>query len=97
MARVVERRVSEFNAQYIANMAWAFGTVKHRNEKLFAAVARAVERRLSGEHALRDACVLSAANDMILRRTTSVTVRLSWPHIDVKIQMCVCRAWVELN
>ena len=33
--------------QDVANTAWAFATVKHRNEKLFAALARAAERRLS--------------------------------------------------
>ena len=42
---------------------------------------RAVERRLSGEHALRDAC--SVLNDMILGRTTSVRVLLSRPHIEL--------------
>ena len=35
------------NEQNIANTAWLFATVKHRDERLFAALTRAVERRLS--------------------------------------------------
>ena len=30
LAREAERRASEFRAQKLANMAWAFATVKHR-------------------------------------------------------------------
>ena len=47
MARAAERRLSEFNAQELANTAWAFATARDREEKLFAALARAAERRLS--------------------------------------------------
>ena len=47
LARAAERRLSDFNPQDVANSAWAFATVKDRNEKLFAALARAAERRLS--------------------------------------------------
>ena len=46
LARAAERRLSEFNPQDVANIAWAFATVNYRDEKLFAALARAVERRL---------------------------------------------------
>ena len=47
MARAAERRLSEFNPQELANTAWAFATVNHRDEKLFAALASAAERQLS--------------------------------------------------
>ena len=39
--------MSKFNSQSVANTAWAFATVKHQDEMLFAALVRAVERRLS--------------------------------------------------
>ena len=42
-----EQRRSEFNAQELANAAWAFATVGHSDEKLFAALGRAAEQRLS--------------------------------------------------
>ena len=45
-ARETERRVSEFNAQDIANTVWAFAKVKLLDEKLFAALAREAERRV---------------------------------------------------
>ena len=47
LSTAAERRLSEFNAQEIANTAWAFATVNYQNEKLFAVSARAAERRLS--------------------------------------------------
>ena len=39
--------MGEFNAQELANMAWAFATGNYGDEKVFAALARAAERRLS--------------------------------------------------
>ena len=47
MARAAERRMSDFNSQDLANMTWAFATVKLPDEKLFMASARATERRVS--------------------------------------------------
>ena len=47
LVRAAERRVSELNAQVLANTAWAFATVNRPDEELFAALARAVERQLS--------------------------------------------------
>ena len=47
LARVSERRLSEFDPQNVANTAWAFATTNHRDEKLFRALARAAEWRLS--------------------------------------------------
>ena len=44
LARAVERWVSEFEAQNLTNTAWAFATVSRPDEKLFAALARTVER-----------------------------------------------------
>ena len=46
-ARAAERRLSQFHLQNNANTAWAFATVNHRYEKLFATLARAAERQLS--------------------------------------------------
>ena len=47
LARTAEWQLSEFNAQGLANTAWASATVSYRDQKLFAAVTRAAERRLS--------------------------------------------------
>ena len=44
LARAAKRRLSDFNPQDVANTAWASATAKYRDEKLFAALARAVER-----------------------------------------------------
>ena len=41
-----ERRLREFKLQGLANTAWAFATVKHRDERPFAALAMVAERRL---------------------------------------------------
>ena len=45
--RVAERRARELKVQELANTAWSFVTVRLPDEKLFAALARAVERRVS--------------------------------------------------
>ena len=37
----------EFNAQNLANTAWAFAIVNRPNEELFTALARAIEQRVS--------------------------------------------------
>ena len=47
MARVSARRVGEFNSEEVANISWAFATVKCREETLFAVLATAAHRRLS--------------------------------------------------
>jgi len=47
LAGAAERRLIEFNAQGLANTAWAFASLTHRNEKLFSALAIAAEQRLS--------------------------------------------------
>ena len=58
LARVVERRLSDFNQQEVANTARAFATVNYRDEKLFAALARAAERCLRyAAHSSRMVCV----------------------------------------
>ena len=46
LASAVEQRLTDFNAQNVANTAWAFATVNLRDEKLFAALTIAWERRL---------------------------------------------------
>ena len=45
LAGAAERRLGGFNAQDLANTAWAFATASHGEELLFAAFVR-VERRL---------------------------------------------------
>ena len=45
LARAAKRRLSDFYPQTVANTAWAFATVNYRDEKLFAALATAAERR----------------------------------------------------
>ena len=43
---MAERRLDEFNAQGLANAAWAFATVGQQDEQLFKALARMAERLL---------------------------------------------------
>ena len=43
MVRAAERRIGEFNAQDVANTAWAFATVTRPDEKVFMALAGATE------------------------------------------------------
>ena len=50
LATATERRLTLFNPQNVANTAWAFATANSRDEKLFAALARAAERLLQREH-----------------------------------------------
>ena len=53
LARVVEWRYGEFNAQDLANTAWAFATVGQQDEQLFKALARMAQWRL-GEFNAQD-------------------------------------------
>ena len=46
LAREAERRVGNFNAQDLANTAWAFATAGHSDASLFKALARAAERHM---------------------------------------------------
>ena len=46
LAKMAERRLDQFNAQDLANTAWAFATVGQQDEQLFKALARMAERRL---------------------------------------------------
>ena len=43
---MAERRLDEFNAQDLANTAWAFATVGQKDDQLFKALARMAERHL---------------------------------------------------
>ena len=56
LARATERRVTECNAQELANSAWAFATVKQLNEQTFTTSARAAEQRLGEFNAQQLAC-----------------------------------------
>ena len=46
LARAAECFVDNFNAQELANAAWAFVTVGQLDSLLFTALARAAERRM---------------------------------------------------
>ena len=46
MARAAERRVGDFNAQNLANTAWAFAKLGQLDAQLFTALAREAERRV---------------------------------------------------
>ena len=48
MARAAERRLGDFSAQGLANMAWAFATASQRDVPLFAILLRVALRRLHG-------------------------------------------------
>ena len=41
-----EWRMKDFNPQGLANTAWAFATVGHKDERLFSTLAAAAERRI---------------------------------------------------
>ena len=43
---MAELRLDEFNAQGLANTAWAFATVSQKDEQLFKLVTKMAERRL---------------------------------------------------
>ena len=43
LATVAERRMGDFNSQALANTAWAFATVSHKDQQLFTALAAAAE------------------------------------------------------
>ena len=51
MARAAERRLGEFNAQELANTAWAFAAADWSDALLFWSLARAAEWRLDGFNA----------------------------------------------
>ena len=46
IAKEAEQRLDQFNAQGLANTAWAFATVGQQDEQLFKALARMSEQRL---------------------------------------------------
>ena len=48
LARASEQRVGGFNAQELANTAWAFATIGQLDAKLFTTLARASERQVGG-------------------------------------------------
>ena len=54
MTRIALRCLVEFNAQDLANTAWAFATVDLLHELLFAALARAAELMWGGEFKAQD-------------------------------------------
>ena len=43
---MAERRLDQFNAQGLANTAWAFATVGQKDDQLFKALARMAKRHL---------------------------------------------------
>ena len=47
LTSMADWRATEFNAQDLANTAWAFATVGSSDEKLFVALASTAERRVS--------------------------------------------------
>ena len=46
MARAAEQRICAFNAQALANTAWAFGLLGLSEAQLFTALARGAEQRI---------------------------------------------------
>merc|ERR1712151_1433782 len=46
LAKADERRIGDFNAQNLANTAWAFATAGFPHAELFAVLAKAAERRI---------------------------------------------------
>ena len=46
LAKMAERRLDQFNAQELANTAWALATAGQQDEQLFKALARAAEQHM---------------------------------------------------
>ena len=46
VAKMAERRLDQFNAQELANTAWAFATVGQQDEQLFTTSAKMAGQRL---------------------------------------------------
>ena len=46
MVRAAERCTCDFDAQNLANTAWAFAIVSQRDSQLFVGLARTVRRRI---------------------------------------------------
>ena len=42
----VKQHIRDFNSQDLANTAWAFATVGHKEDQLFTALAAAAEQRM---------------------------------------------------
>ena len=47
LASAAEQRLCKFNAQDLANMAWAFAKADHSNELLFAGLVRVMGGRIA--------------------------------------------------
>ena len=47
LAKMAERRLDQFNAQELANTAWAFATVGQQDEQLFKVLAKIAKQRLN--------------------------------------------------
>ena len=41
-----QRNMKDFKSQNLANTAWAYATVEHKDEQLFRALAAAAQRRM---------------------------------------------------
>ena len=50
LATAAERRMGDFNAQELANVAWALATAGRKDASLFAAVAIATEQCMGSFH-----------------------------------------------
>merc|ERR1712185_151071 len=50
LASAAEQRMKDFNSQELANTAWAFATVGHKDEWLFSMLAAAAEQRMKDFH-----------------------------------------------
>ena len=46
IAQEAKQRLDEFNAQELANMAWAFATVGQQDEQLFESLSKMAEQHL---------------------------------------------------
>ena len=45
-AALAEQRMRDFTSQELANTAWAFATLGHKDERLFSTLAAAAEQRM---------------------------------------------------
>ena len=74
LAKAAERRIGDFNAEDVANTAWAFATAGFPNEELFAVLAKAASRRI-GDFATQDVAITAWAFATVALWTTHYLMR----------------------
>ena len=81
-AAVAEQRMRDFSSQELANTAWAFATVGHQREQLFASLAAAAEQRmweLKSQAVANTAWAFATVGHQEEQLFTSLAAAAEWP------------------